>query len=115
MAILWPVQRWVEYPDFNGLGLPDGGGCYAVYADGELVYIGQSSRLRHRLADHKIRFSYGSDIITPWGYFASVRIKVKMPKRFGEWAMTELRLIRRLKPKFNQTGKKERRAIQCIA
>lgn len=78
-------------------------GVYAIYVDGELVYIGQSVNIRNRLKMHNIRYSYGNSIIVPWGdgRCKTCHVKVSYSKKYGDWAMRELRLIKRLKPKFN--------------
>jgi hypothetical protein len=80
----------------------DGPACYAVYIDGGLVYIGSTVNLRCRLAGHKIQISrYSSWIITPWGDGRTVFVKYRPSRSYGDWAMVELRLLRRLKPKGN--------------
>jgi hypothetical protein len=93
----------------GGLGIPQVPACYAVYFDGRLVYIGQSYDLHRRFLLHDFRRSYSSGFITPWGFFHDVQritLKYKPARRYGEWAMRELRLIRRLEPKLNSRGGK---------
>lgn len=65
-------------------------GCYAVYFDGELVYVGSSRNLRTR-----VRRCFTSD---------RVYLKVKASRRMGDWLMREWRLIRRLQPRDNKVG-----------
>jgi len=84
--------------------VPHSPGCYAVYIDGELVYIGQSVNLHLRLRKGGIcRRKYTSTHFTPWGEVSVGRfvLKVAYSRKYGDWAMRELRLLRRLKPKFN--------------
>lgn len=86
-------------------------GVYAIYFDAELVYIGQSNDLGARLIRHQIKFGYARNIQTPWGSVPdSVKViaKIKRSRRLGDWAMWEIRLIRRLQPRFNRTMLKAR-------
>ncbi len=99
--------NWTEIPK-NHVGInrqfPPRPGCYAIYLDGRLVYVGSTQSLRDRLTTYRIREGYGGGYLTPWGQFDSVRIKVRRSVRFGDWAMYELRMIRRLKPPLNCLG-----------
>jgi hypothetical protein len=77
-------------------------GCYAVYLDGELVYIGQSRLVRGRLVSHRIHPNIFADCMeTPWGQAGKVLIKFKPSHRSGDWLMREFRLVSRLKPRGN--------------
>jgi hypothetical protein len=80
---------------------PRVGGCYAFYFNGVLSYVGQTQNLYSRLRSHDIRPDYGNEFFTPWGTVQDVIIKIKVGRRFGEWAMREQRLIRRLRPMHN--------------
>lgn len=91
------------------------GGVYAIYCDGALCYIGQSINVASRITSYRIRFSYGDGILTPWGNPKSVIVKVSYGRRFGDWAMRELRLIRRLRPPQNCVGSTRRRTKNQIA
>jgi excinuclease UvrABC nuclease subunit len=83
--------------------LPDTAGCYAIYCDGHLVYVGQSTNVRQRIAAHRIgRARYSNWFTTTWGSFRSVVVKVRRSHRLGDWLMHEYRLIRRLNPTFNR-------------
>lgn len=107
MSRYWEKDRWitVDISDFSPRDLPEHPGCYVVFADSKLAYIGQSLNLRKRIINHKIDFArYSNNITTPWGYFKDVKIKIKTFKRYGEWAKLELRLVRRLQPPFNCVG-----------
>jgi hypothetical protein len=66
---------------------PVAAGIYVLIEDGQAVYVGQSRDLRHRLSCH----------MPPEGTV----IKVKTSRRYGDWLMDELRLIRRLRPRRN--------------
>lgn len=83
---------------------PTTGGCYAVYLDGQLSYVGCAQNLRARLSTYRFREGYGGGWFTPWGQCRSVRVKVRSSHRFGDWAMHEIRLIRRLRPMLNCLG-----------
>lgn len=89
-----PFRRWhVLKIDCH---LPNAPCCYALYVFGELIYIGSTDNIRKRMSGHRSDHS-------EWFGFPVV-LKVRFPKRFGEWAMTEIRLIRRLKPRLNKLG-----------
>lgn len=77
--------------------------CYAIYLDGRLSYVGQTQNLRTRLKGYNFHRVCRS-IQTPWGRYKSVVIKYRSSVRYGDWAMVELRLIRRLQPQFNCQG-----------
>lgn len=109
-----PMSNWQLYDyELDGLRIPAAGGVYAIYGDGELIYIGESDSVKRRLSSHQIRYSYSNYIITPWGNFQSVKIKVRRCLRFAEWAMIERRLIRRLKPSGNTKGTGRQRRNAC--
>lgn len=98
------LGRWLEWNDENQI-LPGTPGCYAIYEDDELVYIGSSFNIRDRIKSHPIEIShYSNTLETPWGVFRNWKIKFKTSVRYGDWAMIELRLINRLQPKFNKVG-----------
>lgn len=107
-------SRWISYDVMSSALMPNGPGCYAIYIDGALMYVGQSLRVRHRLFHgHGINYTFGSHIRTPWGMFRSVTFKVKHGRMYGDWLMTEARLIRRLEPEFNRRGLRPRgRALE---
>lgn len=78
-------------------------GCYAVYVEGHLAYVGRSFNVRGRLAQHEFRPNFTGDrTITPWGSFEKVSVKIRYARRYGESLMLEARLIRRLAPTFNR-------------
>jgi excinuclease UvrABC nuclease subunit len=93
--------------------LPRVAGVYAIYFDNELVYVGQSNDIGARLTRHAIKFGYDSNIHTPWGSIpdsVKVTAKVKRSRVLGDWAMWEIRLIHKLKPRFNCTYLERRSA-----
>jgi len=90
------IERYQERP-----------GVYVVYEANRPVYVGSSLNVRHRIRSHKIRLAYSRGHFGPWGYFRRMRIKVKYSCRMGDWAMTEVRLIHRLRPQFNVLLKKD--------
>lgn len=104
-------MNWTTY-EFPFRRLPRTAGVYAIYFERELVYIGQTWDIGSRLAEHAIRFGYGRNIITPWGDLPDhtrIMIKVKRSRRLGDWAMDEIRLIQRLRPRFNRQHKSGRK------
>jgi excinuclease UvrABC nuclease subunit len=105
-----PISLSRGYASLHDL-FPQRPGCYAIYCDGILSYIGQTTNLYKRIYSYNFRVGFSPMIITPWGSFNHVLVKFRVPRVYGEWAMTELRLIRRLQPKFNCVGSvKKRRA-----
>jgi len=44
-------------------------GCYAIYINDFLAYIGQSSNVVKRVAQHSFRPGIVNDLVTPWGVF----------------------------------------------
>lgn len=105
--------KWIAFDMqlFNN-SLPRIPACYAIYLDGTLSYVGQTSDFGKRMSMHGIRLSYGNAVITKWGTFESVVIKASFGGRLGEWAMREIRLIHRLQPRLNCVGSTRKRAAQ---
>jgi excinuclease UvrABC nuclease subunit len=106
------MSRWTDR-DYAGTdwNFPPIAGCYVFYCDGKAFYVGQTRSLFKRISSYKIRFSYGSGIITPWGVFMSVRVKYSVSRKYGDWAMRELRLIRRIQPEGNCIGSTRKRVF----
>lgn len=99
------MSKWTTTDE---LDLPSSPGVYAIYFDGELVYVGSSFDVRKRVLTHGINWSkYSHGIDTPWGQRKALTIKYRRSDVYGDWAMHELRLIRRLKPRFNSIGKRK--------
>ena len=77
------------------MSLPDAPAVYAIYDGPLLMYVGSTSSLRNRFGDHKkksfIGFNFG-------------HIKFSLSRKHGDWAMRELRLIKRLKPPKNKNS-----------
>lgn len=102
------LENWVTYDLFPRHGLvqlPHCAGVYAIYFDDELIYVGSSTDISNRFCLHKFRYGYARNIHTPWGEVCDevkVTVKVKRSRRLGDWAMSEIRLITRLKPRFNR-------------
>lgn len=97
------MSKWTTTDD---LDVPNVPGVYVVYFDDEPVYVGSSSNMRSRLSSHNIYYSrFSHSIKTPWGIRSTLRIKWRRSDVYGDWLMHELRLIRRLQPRFNRAGK----------
>lgn len=93
------MTRWERYEGYNGL--PRIAACYVIYVDRKVIYIGQTQNLRQRFSVHvSARNGLGLQHIDP----ARVTVKVNRGMRYGDWAMRELRLIKRLLPVGNCTG-----------
>lgn len=104
-ALKVTTSKWHTY-DIATLcmSLPREPACYVIYLDGVLSYVGQSTDFAKRISMHGIRPGYGNSIATKWGYFTSVVVKARFSSRYGDWAMRELRLIKRLQPPLNCAG-----------
>lgn len=89
-------------------------GCYAIYCDDVLVYVGSSTNLRARCLAYGrhsrfARHPAGRHIPVlrfPWGIssYRGFYVKVKYSRRLGDWLMWEWRLIARLQPRHNRLG-----------
>jgi hypothetical protein len=98
-------ERWMA-AGWEGTqpSLPNYSGVYAIYAFGELRYIGSATNIKRRVATgHCLkRSTNGVDYFTRWGVLQDVKVKFLQCKKPGEWLMIEYRLIERLRPKYNQ-------------
>lgn len=101
MASKWTVYKFFLCTEL--LNIKKEPGVYAMYLD-EDMYIGQSSNVNKRIANHKIHIGYGGSIMTPWGEFNKLIIKISYSIKYGDWAMRELRLIHKIKPTLNKAG-----------
>lgn len=85
---------------------PSGPGCYAVYHDAHLVYVGSSLSLRRRVRKYfpgsRRRQDNGGSAQRQLSPTTSVIVKVAGSRREGDWLMREHRLIRRLRPRDNR-------------
>ena len=109
------MSAWqaIELFKRNGQPLPKAAGVYAVYFGNEVVYVGSTCNLANRFHEHRIRYGYGKNIITPWADMpdtARVYIKFKQSRRLGQWAMDEIRLIAKIQPVFNTQHRQRKRA-----
>jgi len=101
----WEVCRYWNAPECAGV--------YVIFADDEPIYVGSSGNLKSRLRSHRVIPGYGTGVDTPWGRVPGARdchIRIKRAQKYGEWAMIELRLIKRLSPRFNVVGVNQRKA-----
>lgn len=100
--------RWVKYNPLEDR-IESGPGCYVFYLDGQLTYIGQSADVKKRIASYRLRYGYNNCVLTPWGDAFTVHVKIRYSLRYGDWAMRELRLIKRLQPFGNCVGSVRRK------
>ncbi len=104
-------KTWLNYSPFELNAVPNEPCVYCITIDGVVVYVGSTRRFRSRFYEHKIRYGYANNIVTPWGTFGrsiNIQIKVGFSKIYGDWAMRELRLIKKLRPCFNIAHKNPR-------
>lgn len=103
-----PSSRWIPFRLDETRKLPNCAACYVMRMEGWsgncYLYVGSTERLNDRFRAHRIVPSYGNDYLTPWGSCRNISFKYKASVRYGDWAMIELRLIRRLKPTLNARG-----------
>lgn len=94
------VRNWHKLRIDDLVDLKPIPGVYVIYCDGVLSYVGSTNNLQARLFKH---LCYGhTKCVTQWGLFDDVFIKIRLSRKYGDWAMIELRLIARLQPKFNR-------------
>lgn len=93
-------KKWILHNPEIG-AIPAKPGVYCLISDGEVIYIGQSVNLQHRIRQHRIHNGFSPQHRIPKA--ENISCKYKLSAVFGDFAMWEMRLIRRLKPKFNCT------------
>ena len=100
----WRGSRWVKFDwEAHSDHIPPLPACYVVYVDGFVAYIGQTYDLRTRLKNYKFSGAeYRGLFNTPWGCGHNLIVKARFGDRHGDWAMRELRLLKRLKPPGNK-------------
>lgn len=104
------ATKWKSFDhdnDTEWMTIPAVPACYVIYLDGQLGYIGQTTDLKKRLNDgHSINWArYSSRVENPWTRNCShLLVKAHFGTMYGDWAMRELRLIRRLQPPHNRRG-----------
>lgn len=87
------ARQWFAFDLYD---VPEWPCCYVVYIDGEMAYIGQTENAKARFTSHRAKGCVkGID-------YERVTLKLKLSRHYGEWAMTELRLIKRLRPLLNR-------------
>jgi hypothetical protein len=106
------LGNWVTVHDPLEPGVfPSIAACYVVILNGTFMYIGSTESLRMRFLGHSIDWHpYDANYLTPWGSADSVVVKYRPTRKYGDWAMVELRLIRRLQPVLNVRGVGARKA-----
>lgn len=107
------ATNWIEHDPLSlkYSGVRNDPCVYCVQIDGITVYVGSTRQFRTRFCEHKFRNGYENNIHLPWCSIANTHkltVKVGFTKRYGDWVMRELRLIRRLKPDFNIAHKSPR-------
>ncbi len=115
--------RWFTIRDLLPVRFFPRPACYVVYLDEKLHYIGSTYNIKKRFQGYKIkpvkkRWGVGGGfnplntaVLTPWGQCQSLFIKVRYSKKYGDWAMQELRLIRKLQPPGNCLFSTKRRVV----
>jgi hypothetical protein len=109
--------RWHKLNgSFEQNALPVEPGVYVVGAGKRVLYVGQTRSIRARFSTYKIEFDVRSCPFiwrTPWGTHTDFWVKVSLGGKYGSWAMRELRLIKKLKPEFNQLFGTKKKAFKA--
>lgn len=96
------VGRWITFGFEEPEDLPHVTCCYVVLSPGwGPVYVGQTVNLRTRFKQHGFRIVDGRWVSKKRGAWKALVFKRRIVERFGDWAMHERRLIRRLRPSHN--------------
>lgn len=101
------MSKWSRCGIDYYTALPAKAGVYVILQGKRkrtVLYVGQSTNVRDRFRGYRIRMMADGTYVTPWGQFANLTLKFSLSRRFGDWAMRELRLIRRLQPALNCVG-----------
>lgn len=107
------TSRWKTVDLYGGRRNPDipvGPGVYVFIRNGRAIYVGQSTNLRARLAQYRggqVYLGNPMDVPPVWRDHPigdNSTLKISTSKRYGDWLMRELRLIRRLRPHYNLAG-----------
>lgn len=107
------MTRW-EYATTSDLYPCKAAGVYLIYIDDVPVYVGYSMNVYKRLLSTHWRTCgmegdcYPFTFTFAFGRFVAqhgIHFKWKPDTKYGEGAMTELRLIRKLQPSGNRIGK----------
>lgn len=100
---------WVTVSNPMHADFPPVACCYVFIFDNKWVYVGSTMNLKLRMRGYKLDFNYDSYVVTPWGTAKSFVLKYKPSVWHGDWAMHELRLIKKLQPRLNATHSVRRR------
>ncbi len=99
-----PGSRW-QRVSFKPESIPEIPACYVLLSGKRVLYVGSAVKLFTRLVHgHKLQdgsIGYRNGICDPQSLTVAYRPSVK----FGDWAMVEIRLIRRLRPLINGTSR----------
>ena len=106
------MSRWIKCDAIDKENIPKNPGVYCIYFQNiqmlksgkkhKIIYIGSSSKIRYRLEFYGFQLMYSN-----WSYkskfgIGNFFIKYKISKKYGDWLMDEVRLIRKIQPKFNK-------------
>jgi predicted GIY-YIG superfamily endonuclease len=98
----WQTGRWITFEFEDPAHLPHVTCCYVVISpERGPVYVGQTVNLRTRFKQHGFRWENNAWESHKRGTWTGLVFKRRVVQRFGDWAMHERRLIRRLRPIFN--------------
>ena len=87
----------------QGWSVPEIAAAYVLCDSVTVYYVGQTASLKGRLSQHGFIVGQGGVFTKRWGFLRGCQVKFRPSRTYGDWAMIELRLIRRLKPKYNES------------
>lgn len=90
------VSRWVYFDTANKRWPPKLPGVYVIFFNGQVFYVGSSGTSVFARCRSHYKCLRWKDVDK-----SKLFIKWRGSDRFGDWAMRELRLIRKLRPLRN--------------
>ena len=94
--------QWFEFNFRSIIWVDEEPAVYVIFLDNNLAYIGSTNNLARRIKNHIQHVPDSIYLETTWGRFKRVTVKASYYRKWGDWTMRELRLIRRLQPPKNK-------------
>lgn len=94
------TTRWFQFDPLRGDWPPAVPGVYVFLVPGQVLYVGSGVDIRARVKSH-MRSTPSTRRFASWWNCEDLYGKWSPSVRRGDWAMREIRLIRRLRPASN--------------